>query len=96
MTCSTVRRDVCLEVNGVVGAEKEVCTADQKKVAPVHHDVADVTPWTLLSKLEISLLMLVTVLSAAAITFCDSVLAPFLQVTPTPHFLSPKAFTPWG
>ena len=47
---------------------------------PMHHSTATVTHWTLLSQLEISLLMLVTVLSAAAITFCDSVLAPFLQV----------------
>ena len=53
---------------------------DQKGLMPVHHGVATMTHWTLLSHLEISLLMLVTVLSAAAITFCDSVLAPFLQV----------------
>ena len=53
---------------------------DQKGLQPVHHSVATMTQWTLLSHLEISLLMLVTVLSAAAITFCDSVLAPFLQV----------------
>lgn len=39
------------------------------------------THWTLLSYLEVSLLMLVTVLSAAAITFFDSILEPFLQAS---------------
>ena len=44
------------------------------------HQARHVTHWTLLRHLDIALFMLVTVLSAAAVTFCDSVLAPFLQV----------------
>lgn len=44
------------------------------------HKAQDLTLWTLLRHLEITLFMLVTVLSAAAVTFYDSVLAPFLQV----------------
>jgi len=52
---------------------------NQKGVLPAHHSTAHITHWSLLGHLEISLLMLVSVLSAAAITFCDSVLAPFLQ-----------------
>ena len=63
-----------------LGLDTAVVYPDQKGLMPVHHGVATMTHWTLLSHLEISLLMLVTVLSAAAITFCDSVLAPFLQV----------------
>lgn len=58
-------------------------SADQKGVLPAHHSTAHITHWSLLGHLEISLLMLVSVLSAAAITFCDSVLAPFLQAPPT-------------
>lgn len=63
-----------------------VSTAQAVMAKDAHH-AAELTHWTLLRKVEISLFMLVTILAAAAVTFCDSVLAPFLQVHSLSRFL---------
>ena len=59
------------------------CTdlAGQSGVQKVGHSSAQVSPLQLLQHTEIAVLMLDTVAAAAAITFLDATLAPFLQDT---------------
>lgn len=55
--------------------------ADQGTIQPTVHSAVMVTQTQLLQQFDIALLMVVTVISAAAVTFLDATLAPFLQDT---------------
>ena len=64
-----------------LSSNAEPCTdrAGQSGVQKVTHGSAQVSPLQLLKHTEIAVLMLDTVAAAAAITFLDATLAPFLQ-----------------